>query len=277
MAGYNPHQGLRQQAFLASIGIGMDVPVTGLSDGGEDIRHACQLPAAAERALDWFHIGMRFEHLLTFLRGFRGAAADERAQLERRAEGAKWFLWHGKQKSCLQRLESLRRATGWVGTKNPLGRLIRHLTGSADLLINYKRRPPRAQGRSISSAGAESAVDYVIGQRMKRNGHMRWMCATSSDGIHPIDGSIANMSPPSISSSMPPGNGYSQITAVALQSNASRSVDIIARLQCPAVRYDVAYPSCRLVIRTSVEGGISETPCCQPVHLRVAGCTFIAM
>ena len=23
-------------------------------------------------------------------------------------------------------------------------------------------------------AGAESAVDYVIGQRMKRNGHMRW-------------------------------------------------------------------------------------------------------
>jgi hypothetical protein len=26
----------------------------------------------------------------------------------------------------------------------------------------------------ISSAGAESVVDYVIGQRMKRNGHMRW-------------------------------------------------------------------------------------------------------
>jgi hypothetical protein len=45
-------------------------------------------------------------------------------------------------------------------------------THSADFLINYERR--RAQGRSISSAGAESAVDYVIGQRMKRNGHMRW-------------------------------------------------------------------------------------------------------
>ena len=77
MAGYNPHQGLLQQAFLASIGIGMDVPVTGMSDGGEDIRHACQLPAAAERALDWFHIGMRFEHLLVPLRGLRGAAAQQ--------------------------------------------------------------------------------------------------------------------------------------------------------------------------------------------------------
>ena len=180
VTGYNPHQGLRQQAFLASIGIGMDVPVTVLSDGGEDISHACQLPAAAERVLDWFHIGMRFEHLLTSLRGLRGATSEERDQLERRAEGAKWLLWHGKQKGCLQRLESLRKDTGWGGAKNPLGRLIRYLTGSADFLINYERR--RAQGRPISSAGAESAVDYVIGQRMKRNGHMRW----SQDGANAL-------------------------------------------------------------------------------------------
>ena len=84
----------------------MDVPVTVLSDGGEGISHACQLPAAAERVLDWFHIGMRFEHLLTSLRGLRGATSQERAQ-------------------------------------------------------------------AILSAGAEYAVDYVIGQRMKRNGQMR--------------------------------------------------------------------------------------------------------
>ena len=166
VTGYNPQQGLRQQAFLASIGIGMDVPVTVLSDGGEDISHACQLPAAAERVLDWFHIGMRFEHLLVALRGFRGAESDERAQLERRAEGAKWFLWHGKQERCLQRPESLRRDTGWAGTQNPLGRLIRYLTGSADRLVNCERR--RAQGPPISSAGAECAVDYVIRQRMQR-------------------------------------------------------------------------------------------------------------
>ena len=108
----------------------MDVPVTVLSDGGEDIRHAYQLPAAAERVLDWFHIGMHFEHLLVFLRGLRGAAADERAQLERRAEGAKWFPWHGKWERCLQRLESLRRDTGWVGGKNPFGRLILYLTAA---------------------------------------------------------------------------------------------------------------------------------------------------
>jgi hypothetical protein len=172
VTGYNPQQGLRQQAFLASVGIGPNVPVTVLSYGGEDISLACQLPSATERVLDWFHIGMRFEHLQTALRGIRGMGDDVRAAIVRRAEGAKWLLWHGQQKRCLQRLEALRRDTGWVGAKNPLGRLIRYLTGCADLLINYQRR--HAEKRPISSAGAESAVDYVVGQRMKRNGHMRW-------------------------------------------------------------------------------------------------------
>ena len=48
------------------------------------------------------------------------------------------------------------------------------------MLINYERR--RSQGRPISSAGAECAVDYVIGQRMKRNGLMRW----SRDGANAL-------------------------------------------------------------------------------------------
>ena len=46
------------------------------------------------------------------------------------------------------------------------------------MLVNYRQR--HARGLPISSAGAESVIDYVIGQRMKRNGHMRW----SRDGAH---------------------------------------------------------------------------------------------
>lgn len=170
--GFNPHQGVRQQAFLASVGIAPATPVTVISDGGEDISFACQLPAATERVLDWFHIGMRFEHLLTAVRGMRDLDPSDKIVLVRRAEGAKWLLWHGQSQRCLQRLESLRRDTGWVGSKNPLGRLILYLRGCTNWLINYGKR--YAQGRPISSAGAESAVDYVVGQRMKRNGHMQW-------------------------------------------------------------------------------------------------------
>ncbi|MGT2455327.1 ISKra4 family transposase [Cupriavidus basilensis] len=169
---YDPTQGLRQQAFLQSVGIGPQVPVTVVCDGGDDVNFACKLPSATARVLDWFHIGMRFEHLLMSLPGLRGTDAYSKHQLRERVIKAKWLLWHGQQARCLERLESLRRDTGWVGARNPLGRLIRYLRGCSRYLVNYQQR--RAQGLPISSAGAESVVDYVIGQRMKRNGHMRW-------------------------------------------------------------------------------------------------------
>ena len=122
--------------------------------------------------LDLLHIWMRFGHLLQSLRNLQGADADAKCDMRSEVGKAKWLLWHGKQVDCLRRLEYLRRSTGWAGMRNPLGRLIRYLQVCSRYLVNYRQR--RAQGLPISSAGAESVVDYVIGQRMKRNGHMRW-------------------------------------------------------------------------------------------------------
>ncbi len=170
--GLGRRQGMRQQAFLQSIGVDRQSPVTVLSDGGDDISHACKLPAATARVLDWFHIGMRFEQLQLSIRGLQGADAYTRDRLQRDVVAAKWLLWNGRKSDCFEELEALRRETGWVGAHNPLGSLIRYLRGCSPLLVNYARR--RALGLPISSAGAESVVDYVIGQRMKRNGHMRW-------------------------------------------------------------------------------------------------------
>ena len=161
---------MRQQAFLQSIGVPRQSPITVLSDGGDDISHACKLPAATARVLDWFHIGMRFEQLLLSLRG--GADAYTKDRLQGDVMAAKWLLWNGRKERCFEELEALRRETGWVGAHNTLGKLIRYLRGCSALLVNYARR--RALNLPVSSAGAESAVDYVIGQRLKRNGHMRW-------------------------------------------------------------------------------------------------------
>ena len=165
-------QGIRQQAFLASVGIGLNVPITVLSDGGEDVDSACSLPAANMRILDWFHIGMRFEHLRLAAVGLKGLDEYDRTELLRNVEAAKWLLWHGRAEGCLQRLEMLRRETGWAGKRNALGRLIFYLRRASWGLVNYAKR--RYQGLPISPAGAESVVDHVVGQRMKRNGHMRW-------------------------------------------------------------------------------------------------------
>ena len=157
---------------MQSVGIGLRVPVTVLSDGGTDVNEACRLPTGAERLLDWFHIGMRIEHLRLAVRGLRSFDDHSRALLLRRIDGAKWLLWHGKRERCLDRLQGLRKETGWAGTRNALGRLICYVQSCWNFLANYAER--RARGQPISSAGAESAVDSVIGQRMKRNGHMRW-------------------------------------------------------------------------------------------------------
>ena len=100
------------------------------------------------------------------------ADADTKDRLQRDVIAAKWLLWNGRKERCFEELEALRRETGWAGSHNPLGRLIRYLRGCSALLVNYARR--RALRLPISSAGAESVVDYLIGQRMKRNGHMRW-------------------------------------------------------------------------------------------------------
>lgn len=146
--------------------------MTVLADGGEDVLHACKLPRPTERVLDWFHIAMRFEHLLTALRGLRHVQSAAKANLARRAEGAKWLLWHGRSVRCLGRLETLRRDTGWAGVRNPLGRLIQYLRGFVEWLIDYGKR--YGQDRTIATSGAESAVNSVIGKRMKKKGQMRW-------------------------------------------------------------------------------------------------------
>ncbi len=80
---------MRQQAFLASVGIGYDMPVTVLSDGGEDVGSAGSLGNRCKRVLNWFHIGMKFEHLQLALIGLKGLDPAERQRLRRSVIGAK--------------------------------------------------------------------------------------------------------------------------------------------------------------------------------------------
>jgi hypothetical protein len=115
---------------------------------------------------------MRFELVLLSIRGLQGADAYTKDRLQRDVVAAKWLPWNGRKADCFEDLKALRWEMGWVGAHNPVGSLIRYLRGYSALLVNYARR--RALELSISSAGAESVFDYVIGQRMKRNGHMRW-------------------------------------------------------------------------------------------------------
>jgi hypothetical protein len=87
---YNPHQGARQQAFLASLGVPADARVTVLSDGGDDVEFACRLPRSTERVLDWWHLAMRFEHLLTGLRACATESGQKWGRAAYAAAGCGW-------------------------------------------------------------------------------------------------------------------------------------------------------------------------------------------
>lgn len=58
----------------------------------------------------------------------------------------------------------------WAG--NPLSSHISYLQSYADWLIDYGKR--YRQRRPVSTGGVASAVEYVVDQRMKNKGHMRW-------------------------------------------------------------------------------------------------------
>lgn len=65
-----------------------------------------------------------------------------------------------------------RSAAGWIGANNAFDRLVRYLHTCVKYLISYGAR--WGQGQPFTSAGAESVVDCVNGQGLKRNGHMQW-------------------------------------------------------------------------------------------------------
>ena len=170
---FNPHQGTRQQASLTMLHVPLDAPVTVLSDGGDDVAFACKLPQPSERVLGSFHIAMGFEQMRTALPRLRleHGYAFMRSWLRARVEEAKWLLWHQLQQACHQRLEELRRGTGWTGYRNPLSSLISYLQSYADWLIDYGNC--NWQRRPISTVGARPSVEYVVDQRMKNKGHIR--------------------------------------------------------------------------------------------------------
>jgi hypothetical protein len=153
---YKPHQGARQQAFLASLGVPPDARVTVLSDGGDDVEFACRLPRPTERVLDWWHIAMRFEHLLTGVRGLRHMDPSTTLELARRIEGAKWLLWHGRQERCLQRLEA----------RHELGRFAQS-AGQADPVPAQLSRPADQLRQALPRGSPDLDQRRRVGHRLR--------------------------------------------------------------------------------------------------------------
>ena len=97
---------------LVRPGVRGHTPTTVLSDDDAGLRNLqrCVLPEATA-VLDWFHIAMRFEHVLQAATGLGAGTVDAPLgePCRRQIEHAKWRLWHGRWRGCLVKLASVYR------------------------------------------------------------------------------------------------------------------------------------------------------------------------
>ena len=71
-----------------------------------------------------------------------GVDADATYEMRRRVIKAKWLLWHGQRARCLERLESVRRNTGWAGARQSTGAPgWRQLAWPADTVVDAGQAP----------------------------------------------------------------------------------------------------------------------------------------
>jgi hypothetical protein len=169
---------------LVRAGVRSGTPSTVLSDGDAGLwaLQRVVLPTATV-VLDWFHIAMRFEHVLRAAIGVGRATADAHlGELARHhIERAKWCLWHGRWKGCLVKLvniwrwseaKSIRDAAGIETLRRHLRDLTDYLEANQAMLVNYGAR--RRCGEPISTAFVESAVNEIVSRRMIKKQQMRW-------------------------------------------------------------------------------------------------------
>jgi hypothetical protein len=177
-------RGVRQiHHGLEALRVNEETQITVLSDGDAGLRTVqWEVAPNSEHVLDWFHIGMRFEHLFDAAKGIRKApmAAHVASWAHDLATRAKWALWNGQADKTLGHLEALHNWTVWEREPGPEVRklkqnvsdLLRYLRANQDSLPDYGER--QGEGEPISTSWVESAVNEIIAKRMAKSQQMRW-------------------------------------------------------------------------------------------------------
>ena len=177
-------RGVRQiRQGMEERGVNAETQITVLSDGDAGLR-TVQREVAPESAhiLDWFPIGMRFEHLLDASKAMHHVpmATHVAEWAHQVATRAKWAMWNGQVDKTLRRLEELyhwtkseREAASEVRRlRRCASDLLDYLRANRDSLPNYGER--RRAGKPISTGWVESAIKEIIAKRMAKSQQMRW-------------------------------------------------------------------------------------------------------
>lgn len=150
--------------------------VTAFSDGAANCKsvinaladHCGKLTAI----LDWFHIAMRFQNILS-----SSVLSDD---LQEELKNAKWKLWHGKKEECCEKLNVIVPKIEDEKIQKRVMRLKQYLENNSDILVNYEER--KNNKLPFTSNVAESTVENLVNSRCRQTGKMKWL----REGAHAL-------------------------------------------------------------------------------------------
>lgn len=167
---------MKKLALYAAKQQGMteETTVIALADGAKNcwrvtsyLKKHC---ASITEILDWFHIALKFQPLISALK-------EEQSDL---AEHAKWRIWHGDLKIGLEKLSALKQAVDNRQHRYKIEDLYRYLNENKSKIVDYSAR--KKSGLIFTSHIAESTVEHLINRRAKKNQKMQW----TREGAHNV-------------------------------------------------------------------------------------------
>jgi hypothetical protein len=175
---------------LDAVGRTEDTVLTAFTDGCSGLRRILA-DAGVARApiLDWFHIGMRLQHLKQIagaLSADHPARVAAKAVIVEEVERLHWRLWNGKTQDAQISIDRIRAVVHHFqgetdGRKSiapsrklwtALHALDGYLTGQSDWMVNYAER--HRAGLRVGTAITEGTANFLVNRRMNKQQQMRW-------------------------------------------------------------------------------------------------------
>jgi hypothetical protein len=139
--------------------------------------------------LDWFHIGMRLQHLKQIANAL---ATDDPSRVAAKAvivtevERLHWRIWNGKATNAGKSIDRIRAVMhhfqGEPSSRKSIApsrklwtalqALDGYLTGQSDWLVNYAER--HHAGLRVGTAITEGTANFLVNRRMNKSQQMRW-------------------------------------------------------------------------------------------------------
>jgi hypothetical protein len=174
---------------LEAVGRVKDSAITAFTDGDPCLRNILSDSGiCAKPILDWFHIGMRLQHLKQTAHGLPIRGSSQRcakALILAEIERLHWRLWNGKAKNARKAIDAIRgcmhafKGEGHRWAPPPSRRVWsallevdRYVSGQSGWVVNYAER--HRAGLRVGTALTEGAANYLVNRRMNKSQQMTW-------------------------------------------------------------------------------------------------------